>query len=406
MGKAGFARLVVSSVFLALCVSFAVPTAGTFATAFSKKGKASVQSRIASARKAIESKFPQRLSFVTLNGLFVRLAGQHSCNGVVKTKPHGILLQPNANLVRTKKAAGRMRRFSDFCKRHGAKFLYVQLPRKLDVSNRMLPAGVVERTNGNVRRMLGSIAEAKVEYVDARSEFAATPDDVARNFYRTDHHWRNDAAFRAAGRLAAEIAARCSAPEADAHRAAALLLPDAWTREVHPGCFLGSLGRRTGPLFAGLDDLTVLRPRFATRMSIRIPSKGISLSGSFEDTNMRRANEALAGSKSFVTDAYSALYVGGIYPLVVHENRNAPLRKRVLLIGDSFARPVEAFLSVAVRRLDVVDPRRTARNFSIAEYVRQAKPDIVIQMINPSSLSVDKMQGSKTGRAAMFEYGL
>jgi len=121
---------------------------------------------------------------------------------------------------------------------------------------------------------------------------------------------------------------------------------------------------------------------------------------------MRRANEALAGSKSFVTDAYSALYVGGIYPLVVHENRNAPLRKRVLLIGDSFARPVEAFLSVAVRRLDVVDPRRTARNFSIAEYVRQAKPDIVIQMINPSSLSVDKMQGSKTGRAAMFEYGL
>ncbi|MBR3223230.1 MAG: hypothetical protein IKF72_13500 [Kiritimatiellae bacterium] len=406
MGKAGFARLVVSGAFLALSASFAVPTAGTFATAFRKKGKASVQRRIASARKAAESRFPQRLTFVTLNGLFVRLVGQHSCNGVVKTKPHGILLQPHANLVKTEKAAGRMRRFSDFCERHGAKFLYVQLPRKLDVSNRILPAGVVERANDNVRRMLGSIAEAGVAHVDVRADFAATPDDVARNFYRTDHHWRNDAAFRMAGRLAAEIAVRCAAPEADAHRAAELLSPDAWTREVHPCCFLGSLGRRTGPLFAGLDDLAVLRPRFATRMSISIPSKRISLSGTFEDTNMRRADEALAGSKSFVTDAYSALYVGGIYPLVVHENRNAPLRKRVLLIGDSFARPVEAFLSVAVRRLDVVDPRRTARNFSIAGYVRQTKPDIVIQMINPSSLGVDKMKGPKTGRAAMFEYGL
>ena len=50
----------------------------------------------------------------------------------------------------------------------------------------------------------------------------------------------------------------------------------------------------------------------------------------------------------FVTDAYSALYVGGIYPQTIHENPRAPLRVRVLLIGDSFARPVEAFLSVAV----------------------------------------------------------
>ena len=171
-------------------------------------------------------------------------------------------------------------------------------------------------------------------------------------------------------------------------------------------CFLGSLGRRTGPLFAGLDDLTVLRPRFATRMSIRIPSKNIDISGTFEETNMRRADEALTGSRSFLTDAYSALYVGGIYPLVIHENREAPLRKRVLLIGDSFARPVEAFLSAAVRRLDTIDPRRTAKDFSIAEYVRKTKPDIVIQMINPSSLGAGKMKGPKTGRAAMFEYGL
>ena len=141
-------------------------------------------------------------------------------------------------------------------------------------------------------------------------------------------------------------------------------------------------------------------------MSIVVPSKGVDLVGTFEETNMRRADEALSSSSSFVTDAYSALYVGGIYPQVVHKNPSAPLRKHVLLIGDSFARPVEAFLSVAVGRLDVVDLRRTAKRFSLADYVRQTKPDIVIQMVNPSSFNVDKMKGSKTGRAVMFDYGL
>ncbi|MBQ3289013.1 MAG: hypothetical protein IJH50_06340 [Kiritimatiellae bacterium] len=406
MGRAGLARLVVSGVFLALSASFAVPTAGTFATDLSKQDKTSVRCRIASARKAIETEFPLRLSFVTLNGLFVRLARQHVCNGVLKTEPHGILFQPAAGQAGTKKAAGHVQQFASFCRQSGAAFLYVQLPRKLDICNRMLPAGVEESSHRNARRMLESLRGAGIDCIDMCGCFAATPDDVARNYYRTDHHWRNDAAFRMAGRLAAEIAARCAVPEADARRASEMLSPDAWSREVRPSCFLGSLGRRTGALFAGLDDLTVLRPRFATRMSIRIPSRNIDISGTFEETNMRRADEATTESKSFTMDAYSALYVGGNYSHTVHTNPNAPLRVRVLLIGDSFARPVEAFLSAAVRRLDAIDPRRTSKKFNISKYVRKTKPDIVIQMINPCVFGADKMTGRKTGRAVMFEYGL
>ena len=406
MTKADYARLFSAGAFLALCAAIAVPVAGTFCDAFGKSRRAPAAKRIEKARGAMEADFPQKLSFVTLNGLFVRLVGQHFCNGVLRTEPHGILLQPNSRPTTTKKAAKRMREFADFCGRHGARFLYVQLPRKLDVRNRMIPAGVEERSNGNIRKMLKSFGEAGIDIVDMCAEFAATPDDVARNFYRTDHHWRNDAAFRMAGWLAAEIARRCSAPEADARRAAELLSPASWIREEHPSCFLGSLGRRTGPLFSGLDDLTVLRPRFDTRMSIRVPSKGVDLTGTFEETNMRRAEEAISSSESFVTDAYSALYVGGIYPQVVHENPDAPLDVRVLLIGDSFARPAEAFLSVAVRRLDVIDPRRAKRDFRLSEYVLQVKPDIVIQMINPSSFNVDKMKGQKVGSPVMFRYGL
>ena len=411
MARADIARLVAAGVFLALCASIAVPTATTFCDAFGEKArgakrKTAVAERIKKARGAMESEFPQKLSFVNLNGLFIRLIGQHLCNGVLKTEPHDILLQTTARPLRAEKFAAKMRQFADYCARHKARFLYVQLPRKLDIRNRMIPAGVEDQAYVNVRKMLKSFREARIDCLDMCTEFAAMPDDVARNFYRTDHHWRNDAAFRMAGLLAAEIARRCSVPEADALRAAKLLSPESWTREVHPSCFLGSLGRRTGSLFSGLDDLTVLRPRFKTRMSIRVPSKGVDLTGTFEETNMRRADEALSSSSSFVMDAYSALYVGGIYPQTVHENPGAPLRVRVLLIGDSFARPVEAFLSVAVRRLDVIDLRRTKRDFRLSKYVRQMKPDIVVQMINPGSINIDKPKGPKVGAPAMFLYGL
>ena len=406
MGKADMVRLAMTGAFLAFC-SYDIALRGRAClAAFVEEDNASAALRVAAVRNVIEDRFPCRMTFVELNGLFVRLIGQHACNGVLKTVPHGMLVNPSSSVVKVRKSARRMCRFAGFCRKRGVPFLYVQLPRKLDIGNRMLPAGVVDRSNRNADRLLKSAVEAGIKCIDLRADFAATPDDVSRNFYRTDHHWRNDAAFRAAGRLAKEIAARCGVSKVDASRAMELLSPDAWVREVRRECFLGSLGRRTGALFAGLDDLVVLRPRFATRMAMDIPSENLSLEGTFDETNMRRAEEALSEARSYTLDAYSALYVGGIYPQVVHENPEAPLGVRVLLVGDSFARPVEAFLSVTVRRLDVVDPRWTAKGFSLAEHVRQTKPDIVIQMLNPSSFHADTMSGEKTGRSVMFDYGL
>ena len=67
---------------------------------------------------------------------------------------------------------------------------------------------------------------------------------------------------------------------------------------------------------------------------------------------------------------------------------------------------MEAFLSVAVRRLDVIDLRRTKRDFRLSKYVMQMKPDIVVQMINPRSFNSDKLNGPKVGAPAMFLYGL
>lgn len=121
---------------------------------------------------------------------------------------------------------------------------------------------------------------------------------------------------------------------------------------------------------------------------------------------MRRLGEMLTTENPYQKDLYSMLYVGGIYPIVEHENPKAAADLKVLIIGDSAVRPVEAFLSTVVKRLVVVDPRRCGDGLTLAQRVLQEKPDIVFQMLNPSSLVVDTFLRKKTGKAVMFEYGL
>ncbi|MBO7207319.1 MAG: hypothetical protein J6W10_06860, partial [Kiritimatiellae bacterium] len=135
MRKDDKVRLVVAGVFAVSCAVISVPTAETFLQAFARSTEASVAKRLASARRATSSEFPQRLSFVTLNGLFVRASGQHLCNGVVKTRSGGMLFSPNAGVAKVKGSARRIKEFSDFCTTNGSRFLFVQLPRKWDVGD-------------------------------------------------------------------------------------------------------------------------------------------------------------------------------------------------------------------------------------------------------------------------------
>ena len=399
--------MVMAGVVLALVLAGAVCEFPVFTRAFFPKKAMTLSKRIGEVRKRCAERFPLREGFVTLNGLCVRLAGQHLCNDVVKMEPGDLLISPSPRKVKMKSSAANVWRFSEFCKANGAVFLYVLAPKRLDLRQSLLPPGFRDAAYRNADELVASLQDRGVAFADWRERFAATPDLVRANFYRTDHHWNTDASFAAAGLLAGEICGRLPVPEEDAIRARNLLDPGSWKRETMRQCFLGSLGKRTGPGFSGYDDVVVLRPGFKTKMSMEVPSRKISVKGTFEKTVMRRWKELLSIEDGFVSDAYSMVYIGGLYPFVRHHNPLAPLKVRVLLIGDSFARPVEAFLSTAVRDLVAIDPRRrNPKHKGLADMVRQERPDIVIQLQNPSSFPADIMKGPKTGKAVMFEYGL
>lgn len=388
--------MVVTGAVLALVLAGAVCEFPVFTRAFFPEKAMTLTKRISEVREKCAEQFPLREGFVTFNGLCVRLAGQHFCNDVVKMEPGDLLISPAPRRVKMTSSAVNAQRFSEFCKTSGATFLYVLAPKRLDLRQLLLPPGFRDEAYRNADELKALLQGKGVACADWRARFAATPDTVRTNFYRTDHHWNTDASFAAAGLLIDEIASRLSVPEEDAIRARKLLDPKSWKRKVMRQCFLGSLGKRTGPGFSGYDDVVVLRPGFKTKMSMEVPSRKISVKGSFEKTVMRRWKELLSIEDGFVSDAYSMIYIGGLYPLVRHHNPLAPLKVKVLLIGDSFARPVEAFLSTAVQDLIAIDPRRrNPKHKGVADIVRQERPDIVIQLQTPNTFSV-----------VMFEYGL
>lgn len=352
--------------------------------------------------RALAEAFPLKRWFVELNGGAHRLVGRRFCNTVYRA-PGGMLLSELKGKGRMDPLAEALDGFSKWLAKKNASFIYVQTPSKIDMEGTMLPAPLVNLGNARADDLMALLAENGIRTVDLRAMLTATPQDLERSFYRTDHHWNNDAVFRVFGVLAPEIA---KAARRDPAAVTPVVATNAWTREVWPRCFTGTKSRRTGHLFGGMDDMIVYRPKFHTDMEMAIPSKGLHLSGSFENTVMWHADKIrTGGTDGFGRDAYSLLYIGGTYGVVRHKNSGAPLKLRLMVVGDSYARPLEAFLSTAFTDLIALDQRRFAPGETVAEFVDEFKPDVVLQLNNPSTFGSDTLNGLKTGRPIMFNYG-
>ena len=344
--------------------------------------------------------FPAKSAFVELNGAYTRVVGRRLCNGVFRDE-HGLMLT-SAKRRDVSAVAASAIGFSEWLKKRTARYLFVQAPAKADRGETLHPQFMPHGGNAMADDFLKRLRQAGIATLDLREMLARTPDDVRRQFYRTDHHWNNDAVFTAFGVIARKLAEMTGT---DRSAIEEKIAASSWKREVWPNCFWGSQGRRTGLLFSGVDDLIVYTPRFPTQMSLDVPSKKIHLSGSFRKTNMWRAKD-IRGRGRLEKDAYSFLYVGGLYPLVRHRNNGAPIRVKIIIIGDSYARPLEAFLSTVVSDVVVLDPRRFAKGETVSAIIRRIRPDIVLQMANTRGFHSDLIGRKKCGRPVMFDYGL
>ena len=331
------------------------------------------------ARRTIQEnylgeRFRGKYELLSLNGGFARLEGRTRYHDV-QLLNNGMLADVNLRMADTRAFSDNLDRFRRDLEKMGIPFLFVMAPYKVPTEENLLPPGGRDTLNAIADQALSELAERQVPFLDLRQEMSRTAEQVEKYFYRTDHHWNAEGAFLAYRRIMEALQARF--PETKT----TYTDPSLWEKSVLPDWWLGSHGREVGPLYAGLDDLDLLLPSFETEMSRY--SLGVwTLKGDFRQACIR---EWLLEYQDYFGLDHFLRYIGGGYPVTLHRNRDAENPLRLTLLRDSFALPVECFLSTEIASLDVVDPR-LYDTMTEMDYITLNPPDMVILMICPGML--------------------
>lgn len=367
-----------------LCVfALAVSNAGIVISGISGviSGKITFEEFTEQVQKGYASdQFRQKDFFINVNGLFARMTHRSVYNDAILLK-NGMLARTSFSLTDPSSHADALAGFAQQAQECcGTPLLYVQLPGKPGLSADLLPEGVEHDENTVAGRMVDSLQERGIDVLDLREELTGTGEAISLYFYKTDHHWNYTGAFLGYQRILEKL--QTMLPERNLDTSTATL--DAWEAHTIPRWFLGSIGKRVGIWYAGVDDFTYYTPKFDTDMSMAIPKHSIVRKGSFEESVVRGESYLEKETSYFDTTQY-CLYIGGDYPLVHHRNAQAPNAKKILLVRDSFSVPLQAYLSTMFQEVDVIDLRYYDEG-SLLDYVKSTKPDLVMYVMTASSV--------------------
>ena len=311
-----------------------------------------------------------RDEFININGLYGRITGRRLYNKVVLLN-NGMLTEVQEYMMDIGESTNALSEFQKFVNNRGLHFLYVQCPFTIDMSGELAPDGLEFKGPQDFESTLNTFKNVGVDVIDTLPELTQTPQKYEENFYRTDHHWKPYGAFKTF-QIIMERISELFPEENFPHDIADI---DQWTIHEIPDQFLGSRGKRVGKYFAGLDSLQWITPDFETDLSMYIPEKQLFVKGNYEDVFIRK-EYMQKGLNVLHTPNYS-IYIGKDYQLIQIRNSKAPSALKLLILKDSFARPLVTFLSMFFRELDIIDPRYYSGS-SIKEYIDRTNPDLII----------------------------
>lgn len=268
-------------------------------------------------------------------------------------------------------------------------FLYIQLPFKLPPAkyggDAQLPANVKDHANDNADKFVAALDAASVKTYDLRDDFWTSGMSQNELFFDTDHHWSIQGAFMATGLIADYLNENY-----DMQIPEDLYTEENFIFETYENSYIGSMGRRVGRIYGGIDNFTLITPKFDTDYTIlHINSADADIAsgtgvekftGTFEEALLE--NDYMTNPDP-TTNRYAVYH--GDYREIHFINNLAENDKKILIIKDSFSLPVYSFLSLGIKEVRAVDMRLFDRN--VAEYAAEYDPDLVILMYNADSFA-------------------
>ena len=262
----------------------------------------------------------------------------------------------------------------------GIHYLYIAAPQKIQRGAELLPRGLEESGNATCDAYLAELDRLGVDYLDLRPVFESN--GIYSNwFFRTDHHWKPEAAFFAWQYLSGELDLRYGY-----ETLSILTNPNNWSTRVLDDFFLGSQGKRVGSLYAGVDDFTIYTPKFDTNLTYTNSDGSFDRSGPFAQSVC--FPEPVEERDWFNGNPYT-YYSGGDYAMATMVNHNNPKGPKVVLLRESFSCALAPFLALSCSELTTIDLRYFSGD--LMDTIRELEPDLVLTLYTASSTGLDNM---------------
>ncbi len=311
--------------------------------------------------------FWQKYNYVNFNGLIERMLGHHEMNNVVKLD-NGYLLQPlkkedDSTLMTY---AEEISAFGNKLSDKGIQYLYVTLPYVRDKYQDELPKDIEDYGNDNMDRLKQYLEANGVDNIDLRDLLHEDGHTTYDYYYRTDHHWTTEGGFYAYQKIMEHLKETEGIDVGDQ-----VTNLDNYEIINYPKRHLGSCGQRTGKYYAGIDDFHLIVPKFESNLT----RWDYSESGSLQDLalDLSALDEDNNTLHRYTYDNVLEKSAGN------YHNPNAPVKKTVLVIGDSMAKAVMPYMLLTfenVRYYKNTDSLEDLNDWYFDNY----QPDIVISM--------------------------
>lgn len=278
-----------------------------------------------------------------------------------------------ADDVDVTKYAEMVKDFSNKVKEKGMKFVYIQAPNKAIKGYSSETVFAYNFSNKNADELIELLKKNDVDTFDLRKILKSSGIPVDKMFYKSDHHWTTPTAFWAFNQIVSYLKNNCGLVVDEKY-----LDINNYKVTEFEDCFLGSLGRRVGADVTGYDDYTFIEPNFDTSYEITNGiTKTIVGTGDFHNAIVK---EHILNSKDKEANKHST-YFEWDYGNLIIKNKNVDNDYKLLLIKDSYALPVTAFLSTCISEIHMVDLRDTP-TVNLEKYIENNTFDAVVMLYN------------------------
>ena len=288
---------------------------------------------------------------------------------------NGYCVDPEAQLDITESVQN-LEEFNHFLKNDGRELLYVQAPFKI-YSETVLPLGYIDYSNQNADAFIKELERKNIDYLDLREVFMTDESKWYELFYITDNHWKVQTAFDAT-----DIICNYLSELYGCNYSKALFDLSEYQIKRYNNIYLGAYGRKFTLAKVKPEDFEFIIPKYETSFHFYMPELGIDAEGDFEELFIDY--DKLEVANHYTSDAYMSYRTRGYYLTQIYNKEADNKGKRVLILRDSYANPVVPFLALEYEYVDSIQPKEF--DGSIASYIDETDPDIVIVMYTTSNL--------------------